>query len=106
MALRPFLQMQMLKKYHGLENNDHCPVAFPISSSDGHNEGDDSNDDYEDYPLAGARGRPKRHFRILNCPATELALDVIRKHHFSDAAANDVLTIMGAISPLFSGHLL
>ena len=89
----------------GSGNNDHCPVASALSSSDGHNEGDDS-DDYKDVPLVGARGRPKRHFRILNRPATELALDVIRKHNFSDAAANDMLTVMSSISPLFSGHLL
>ena len=84
-------------------------IASPIGCSDEHHEDHDSEDGYDHGPLLGARGRPKSHFRILNLPAAELALDVIRKHHLSDAAANDMIAVISAtsaMSPLFSGHLI
>ena len=99
------------QQVEGLANVDHCPppTASPIESSDEHHEDHDSEDDYDHEPLLGSRGRPKSHFRILNLPAAELALDVIRKHHLSDAAANDMIAVISAtsaMSPIFSGHLI
>ena len=87
------------QQVEGLANVDHCPpIASPIESSDEHHEDHDSEDDYDHEPLLGSRGRPKSHFRILNLPAAELALDVIRKHHLSDAAANDMIAVISATS--------